>query len=167
MNNIVAKQPLANFHAFVRFQSQADFEIVAAEKAPPFDPSRPPKYWRDAAALRSSRMSVVYDALAVNDQGAPLKDPATGRPYVDILVLRKAEAAAVNIPPASIESPIAPEVPVPLNPLLPTQYLDFGDTPFEGVIVRDSRADALRPATYTQRDQQTIHAIAAKLGVQL
>lgn len=166
MDNIPAKQPLANFHLFVRFQSQADFETRTGETAPPFTANRPPKYWRDPAALKSPRATVIYNALAVSDQGGPLRDPDTIRPFIDVLTLRKVEAASVNIPPFNTESGLDPEVPVPLNPLGPTQYLDFGDTPFEGVIVRDSRADALRPATYTQRDQQTIYAIAAKLGVQ-
>jgi len=167
MDTIRAKQPLANFYLFNRYQSRQDFEAFLLEKAPPFDPKRPPKYWQDPKALASTRPSVVYNALAVNDHGAPCKDPETGRPFVDVLVLRKAEAATVNIPPPNTELPVDPEVPVPLDPLGPTQYLDLGDNPFEGVIVRDSRADADRPATYSQRDQQAIHAIAAKLGVQL
>jgi hypothetical protein len=160
MGNILATQPVANFHLFVRYQTQADFETQTGENSPPFNPGRPPKYWRDSAALKSTRASIIYDVVG-------LKDPDTGRPFIDTLVLRKAEAATINIPPFNTESALDPEVPVPLKPLGPTQYLDFGDTPFHPVVVRDSRADALRPATYTIGDQQAIHAIAAKLGVQL
>lgn len=167
MEEIITKQPLANFYAFRRFQSAA--EAQAAGWPTQWDSDKPVKAWCDQGALNSPRMNVVYDALAVNEFGKPVSDPTTKRPYMGVgrdgLVLSKLEAATLNMPPPYTGVPVLPEVPVPLRPLSPTQYLDWGDTPLEGVVVRDTRAQDLRPTEYTVRDQKTLYAIAKAVGL--
>jgi hypothetical protein len=167
---IIAKRPLSDlFLAIIRrFDNAAQCQQLNGVEAP-YDPTLPVKRWLDLSALSSPRNSVVYDNVLALDEKTrqPLLDPTTKRPYLDLLVLAKKQAASVNIPPdvANFSGVDAPEVQIPCRALADYEYVDFGDSPFEGVVIRDRRADDLRPATYTLRDQQALQAIAAKLGV--
>jgi len=155
------------------FGSRRDYEARMREAAPPFDPTKPPKYWRDLTPLPEGESEIAYRVLATTPAGAPVRHPQTGRPYLRTMSMWPHEAAAVNLPTGATNAPgeDVPPLQVPLQPLSDTQYLDWPaehDTLPEKmaqVVVRDKRDELLRPATWRLRDQQLLEQIARKLGV--
>lgn len=158
--------PLTNYYLFPRYQTREDYRVAAGVEPPPFDARRAPKYWRDPSAMLQPRNNVVYsNVLWVSERGIAV--PGTeGRPQLDVLVLSKAEAATVNIPPSgsAVEGAEVPEVQVPLRDLEPGMQLEFG---YAGVVrVRDTTvAEPYQSGAFTANDRVLLQAIAHKLGV--
>jgi len=157
--------PLANYHLFPRYQTRDDYRKAVGVEPPPFDMRRAPKYWRDPAAMAATRNNVVYaNVLLMSELGIAIPG-SDGRPQLDVLVLSKAEAATVNIPPDATNVPGAdvPEVPMPLRNLEPGMQLEFG---FAGVVrVRDTTVADDTVGGFTPSDRALLEAIARKLGV--
>ena len=152
---------------FDRYDSPGDFENRTGEPAPPFDPGRPPKFWRDLSALKVPRRFVYYDIVALERNGVTVSKGPDGKPYVGTLRLRREEAATVNLPTGATNAPGEgePAVPMPIGMLGEEEYLDW-DTrmPFPNrVLIRNRSEDNLRPTTFMVRDQQAIHETAAAL----
>ncbi len=106
-----------------RYFQTREQAIAAGHVLRPYDPARPIKKWFDPVKAR------VYPfVLAVEDNmvGAPKKG-SLGRPYLEQLVLDKADAAGMNIPPSNepFSRLDAAEIPVPCRPLTETEYLNF------------------------------------------
>jgi hypothetical protein len=168
------KYGLENLYLFPYYQTRDAYRAATGQIAPPFNPNRPPKYWFDPKAADSLRRSVVYDpVLGVAANGAPLADN-DGKPMLDLLVINKDEAAAVNIPPKGVDPATGtaysnvpgadvPEVPVPLRPLEPNEELFFD---FGGVVaVKNLALFPALEAGFTSQDRALLQAIAKKLEV--
>jgi hypothetical protein len=161
------KYGLKSLYLFPYHQTREDYERATGSVCPPFDSARAPKNWLDPSAAKSTKRNVAYQfALVTADNGTAIPGP-DGKPQLDVLVLKKEEAATVNIPPNATNVPGAdvPEVPCPLRPLEPDEELAFG---FGGVVeVRNKRlyAEATETGDFTAADRQCLFAIAAKVGV--
>lgn len=119
--------PLSDRFKFFRFETREEFSQKTGLVCPPFAEYGQPKYWFDPDALKSPRLNVLYDnVVAYDEKGHPLSG-SDGQPILDVLVLPKARAATVNIPPTdeTFDHPILAEVPVPLLPLGPDEELFF------------------------------------------
>lgn len=152
-------------YLFPRYQTRDAYREATGKEPPPFDPAKPPKYWFDPNAAQSPRRSIVYDpVLAFGKSGVALAGP-DGKPALDVLVLSKDEAAAVNIPPHGSNVPGAdvPEVPFPLRPLEANEELFFQ---FGGVVaVKNVELYQALEVGFTYNDRKVLQAIAKKLGV--
>jgi hypothetical protein len=158
---------IEKLYLFPYYQTREDYAKAAGKDAPAFDHTRPPKYWEDPGAIQSSRRNVVYDqVLALSPAGLPVPS-LDGKPMLEPLVLSKAEAAQVNIPPkgptiTNVPGAEVPEVPPPLRNLAAYEELCFG---FGGtVFVRNKSIPEAQPG-FTEDDRAVLVAIAAKLGL--
>jgi len=168
----IQRQPFYPFDTlflFPYYSTREEYEKATGRPAPPWDETKPPKYWFDPKAPEAPRKLVVYDTvLAISENGTLLRDETTNQPLLDMLVLTKEHAAVVNIPAKGVAAgkvPNAdqPEVPMPLRPLLDYEELFFR---FGGTIaVRDKEYYAQTQVGFTSDDRDLIKAIAAKLGV--
>lgn len=164
-----AKYGLEELHLYSYFQTREEYNKFTGEEPPTWDPLKPPKYCYDAKALGSSRRNVVYDqVLAVSEENGMAKIGLDGKPYFEIMVLPKEEAARVNIPPkgpgvSNVPGADQPEVPVPLRPLEADEemFFDFGGV----VAVRNKSMYPLIAVGFTAEDRQLLQRIGAKLGV--
>lgn len=160
------KYGLEKLYLFPAYQSREAYLRATGKEPPPWDPQRQPKGWFDPKAQESARRSVVYDhALAVAENGAPLLGP-DGKPFLDLLVLPKGEAATVNLPPYGTNVPgaDAPLVPVPCRALDPDEELFFD---LGGVAtVRNLKLYPRDEQGFTPRDRALLRAMAKKLGVE-
>lgn len=160
--------PLSNLFLFPIFQTREAYRQATGQEPPPWDPQRPSKAWFDPQAHTSPRRNVVYDAvLAMSENGNALAGP-DGKPMLDILLLKREEAATVNIPPkgpgtTNLPGTEVPEVPFPLRALEPNEELAFE---FGGiVVVRNKELYPLTLVGFTAEDRALVKRIAAKLGV--
>lgn len=162
---------LESLHLFPTYQTRESYETATGQPCPPWDPNRQPKAWFDAKAMESARRNVVYDqVLAVNDRGIATAG-SDGKPMLDVLVLRREEAATVNIQRKRVlgmgEQDYGSEtdVPVPLRALDADEELafQFGGT----VCVHNKRLFEAQTAAggFTAADRAKLDAIAKKLGV--
>ena len=164
----MAKYGLESLYLFPYYQSQEDYQKDLGSAAPVWNPNRQPKYWQDPKALSALRNSVVYNqVLAVADNSIPLAGP-DGKPMLDLLVLQKAEAATVNIPPkgpgvANVPGASAPEVQPPLRALESNEELAFGFGNTVYVHNKDYPFDD--SGSFTASDRLLLKAIAKKLGL--
>ncbi len=151
---------------FPIYNSRQEYRAATGQEPPAYDPARAPKTWFDRAAKDSPRRNVVYDSvLAIGDAGQPLRGP-DGKPQLELLVLRKDEAATVNIYEVGLgaSAPSLPPVPVPLRPLKSNEELQFSMG--GNVVIRDktvalpSENDGFTPA-----DRRLLIVIAQKLGI--
>jgi len=160
------KYGIKSLYLFPWHQSREDYHQATGKEPPSWDPSKPPKRWEDPAASSSLRRNVVYDfALVTGASGAPVAGP-DGKPMLDILVLKKEEAAAVNLPPlaANVEGAEAPEVPCPMRALEADEELFFdigGVVTVKNVVLYE----ALQVG-FTSQDRSLLKGIARKLGVE-
>lgn len=158
--------PLADYNLFPRYQTREDYRKATGAEPPQFDARKAPKYWLDPKAKESPRNSVVYDNVVLVGVGSAAVPGLDGNPQLDVLVLSKAEAGTVNIPPNATNVPGAdvPEVPMPLRPLEPWAKLEFG---FAGTVhVRNTRVvESDPPGAFTTADRDLLWAIARKLGI--
>ena len=151
---------------FQVYQTRKEYQAAVGQEAPPYNPNRAPKNWFDPAAAASPRRNVLYDTvLALSDQGQPLRGP-DGKPQLEILVLRKEEAATVNIFEQGLGEP-APTlvpVPVPLRVLKDYEQLEFG---FGGNVVLRNKNIPLpsEQLGFTAADRALLQQIASKLGL--
>lgn len=160
------KYGIKSLYLFPYYQTREDYLAATGLEPPAWDPSRPPKRWFDPSARSSTRRNVVYDyALASGPSGAAVPGP-DGKPLLDVLVLKKEDAAAVNIPPVSSNVPGAevPEVPCPLRALEPGEELFFD---IGGVVtVKNVALYAALEIGFTAQDRAVLKAIARKLGLE-
>jgi len=161
------KYGLKSLYLFPYCQSREDYRQATGQEPPPWNPNRPPKYWFDASAAASHRRNVVYDfVVATGPTGASIAGP-DGKPVLDVLVLKKEEAATVNIPPLAPNVPgaEAPEVPCPLRALEPGEelFFDFGGV----VMVKNVPLFQALEIGFTAQDRALLKGIASKLGVQV
>ncbi len=151
-------------YLFPYYQTREDYRKAFGVEPPPWDESRPPKRWLDPGALGSSRRNVVYDpVIATSDTGQALVGP-DGRPVLDVLVLKKEEAASVNIPPAATNVPGAdvPEAPPPLRRLEANEELFFQ---FGGLVaVKNKELYQALEVGFTAQDRALLKSIAQKLA---
>ncbi len=170
----IQRQPFYPFDTiflFPYYSTREEYEKAIGRPAPPWDATKPPKYWFDPKASEAPRKLVIYDSvLAISENGTILRDSETSsHPQMDMLVLTKEQAATVNIPPKGLNAghiPGAekPEVPMPLRPLLDHEelFFRFGGT----IVVRDKQHVAqTQAAGFTVEDRQMLQAIATKLGL--
>lgn len=163
------KYGVENLYLFRYYQTREAFQLATGEEVPLWDSRRPPKHWRDVAALQSARRNVVYDAvIATAENGRPLVG-ADGKPVLDLLVLTKTEAATVNIPPAgpgisNVPGAEVPAVPCPLRPLDPNEelFFDFGGV----VVVKNLNLYPKLEVGFTSGDRDLLRAIARRVGAQ-
>lgn len=161
------KYGLDKLYLFPYFQTRAEYAQAVGEEPPPFDATRPPKYWYDAEALKSTKRSVIYEnVLAVNEKGLPLQDE-NGHPYLEPMVILRQEAGTVNIPmqhAANEPGTEQPAVQVPLRELDPDEELifDFGGV----VLVRNKQlVESNTPVGFTPQDRELLKSVARKLNV--
>lgn len=156
---------IENLYLFRRYQTREEYQKATGAEPPPFDENRPPKYWQDPAAKESTKRNVVYDCvIATGLSGQPVPGP-DGKPMLDVLVLKKEEAASVNIPPnfSNVPGADVPEVPMPLRPLEPGEELFFQ---FGGVVaVKNVELYESIKEGFTAADRALLQSIAKKLGV--
>jgi hypothetical protein len=148
------------------YQSRQHYRVTVGQEPPPYNPARAPKNWFDSTAISSPRRNVVYDSVvAQGDSGQPLRGP-DGKPQLEILVLRKEEAATVNLFETGLgePAPSEPPVPVPLRALQPHEELEFG---FGGtVVIRDKTIPLPSEQTgFTPADRKLLQQIGNKIGL--
>lgn len=158
------KYALRELYSFPWYATRADYKAATGQDAPPFDTTRQPKYWFDPEAEKSVKRVVSYDrVIAVDDRGnfLPGND---GKPYTEILLLPKAEAATVNIPMGLTNEPGAGEPPVmcPLRPIEPEEELYFE---LGGVLVRNKSITDTSIVGFSAEDRAILRAMARKLNV--
>jgi len=146
------------------YSSRQDYLNATGIEAPPFDPSKPPKYWFDPEAPKSIKKFVGYErVLAVDEKGHALAGP-DGKPYLEPLLLARADAATVNIPRGVTNEPGAdqPPVPCPLRALEPEEELYFllGEAWVHNKNIPDTTV-----VGFSVQDRALLAAIAQKLGV--
>jgi hypothetical protein len=158
---------LERLHQFPYYQTRQAYEAATGLEAPPFNPTRPPKYWFDPAANESTKRNVVYDqVIAYSASGSPLMGDK-GQPLLEILMLTKDEAATVNIPPkelgkTNVPGADVPEIPPPLRPLREDEELFF---PMGGIVAVRIKGTLEADRGFTEEDRALLEAIARKLGV--
>lgn len=92
------KYGVRELYLYPYYDTRERFQAETGIEPPPFDPAKPPKYWFDPEAAQSPKRSILYEnVLAFSEQGHVLAGP-DGRPMLEPLLLRKEEAANVNIP---------------------------------------------------------------------
>ena len=166
-NSAEVRYGIEKLYVFPYYQTREDYEKATGVKPPLFDGRKPPKYWFDPSAKDATRRNVVYEQIiAYAPNGAALADE-NGKPFLDVLLLTKEEAAGVNIPPkgvgqANIPGSDVPEVPPPLRPLRADEELFF---PFPGVVAVRVKGTQEADRGFTEEDRATLLAIARKLGV--
>ena len=161
------KYGIENLYLFRYYQTREAYQQATGEDTTPWNPQKPPKHWRDSKALQSARRNVVYDSVVATSQGGgPLAGP-DGKPVLDLLVLSKAEAASVNIPPAgpgisNVPGAEVAAVPCPLRALEPNEELFFD---FGGVVaVKNLDLYPKIEVGFTSGDRDLLRAIARRLG---
>ncbi|QOY86564.1 hypothetical protein [Paludibaculum fermentans] len=161
------KYGLDKLYLFPYYQTRAQYTQATGEEPPPFDEQRPPQYWCDPEALKSTKRSVIYEnILAVNEKGVPLQDE-NGRPYFEPVVMLKLEAGTVNIPMQMAANEPGTEKPaaqIPLRELDPDEelFFDFGGI----VLVRNKTLiESNAPVGFTPQDRELLKAVARKLNV--
>jgi hypothetical protein len=152
-------------YLFPRYQTRDAYHEATGKEAPEFNPLLNPKYWEDPDALKLALRNKLYDrVIALNDLGKPVHSP-DDTPMIEPLMLPKAQAAVVNIPPlgANVAGADAYEVPVPLRELKPYEKLVFR---FPGFIaVQDTRVPVPAAAgDFTEADRALLERIVLKLG---
>jgi hypothetical protein len=159
------KYGIRELYLFPYYDTRERFLAETGVEPPPFNPDKPPKYWFDPEAAHSQKRSILYESvLALNERGLVLKGE-DGRPMLEPLLLKKEEAASVNIPlkevanePGSFE----PAVPVPLRALHGDEELAFD--PFAGVVVINRKLMP-EPVEFSKFDRDLLIAIGRKLNV--
>lgn len=148
---------LEELYLFPYYQTRGAYEQATGAACPVFDPTKPPKYWRDLTALLSTKRTVVYQQAVFG-----LRD---GKPDVDLLVLPKEQAATVNIPPDKWGEPTEAPVPPPLRALEPDEELivSFGGPVQVKNLVSPYWTEAA--GGFTEEDRALLRAIARKLGL--
>lgn len=158
---------IRELYLFPYYETRERFQKETGIEPPPFDPTRPPKYWFDPQAASSTKRNVIYDSvIAQNELGNPIRDEE-GRPVLEALLLKREHAATVNIPPkkgGNEPGAEVPSVPVPLRPLHEDEELAFD--PWGGVRVRNKKL-WVEPVSYGKYDRDLLMAIARKLNVNL
>jgi hypothetical protein len=154
-----------NLYLFPAYMTRDEYKTATGQEAPVWNTDRAPKYWFDPDAKNATRMSVVYDiVIATNANGVPLIGD-DGKPMTDVMVLSKAEAGSVNIPPkgANVTGADATVVPPPLRPLEPGEELFFS---LGGVVsVKNIDLFSQLDNGFTVKDRKILVAIATKLGI--
>lgn len=160
-----AKYGISELFLYPHYDTREKYRAETGMEPPPFDPSRPPKQWFDPKAAQSTKRTVVYEnVLAVDERGHALPG-ADGRPMLEAMVLRKEEAATVNIPlklVANEPGTDALPVPVPLRALYEDEELAYDQ--FAGVVVLNKKLMA-EFVVYGKYDRDLLMAIARKLNV--
>ena len=164
----IPRYGLDKLYLFPYYQTRDQYKQATGEAPPAFDITRPPKYWEDPSAAKSTKRTLIYEnVLACGESGMPLKDDA-GNPYLEGLLILRTEAATVNIPPkmgANEPGTDLPEAPPPVRPLDPDEELFFDEM---GIAkVRNKLLDTAKPVAFDASDRALIRAIAQKLGVPL
>lgn len=161
-------EELSALYLFPVYQTRKDYEEKTGKVPPPFDPSRPTKHWEDPSVPENKRVVLYERILAVDENGNPVPDE-NGRPFFEPLVLSRAHAITVNIPPkeAANEHPPLGDIPVPCRALEGDEQLVFRPgVPFRLVAVhRPSLVNVDEPIQWTRGDRELLRQIAAKLGV--
>ncbi len=159
MADYVSTFPLSTLYRFPVFQTREAYQSATGLEAPPYDASKPLKSWFDPnpAAIGSV---VLYSHPIVGLDGKVVEEP---------LLLKVADAKAINIPPKAPGVPDLPaaegEIPVPCRPLLATEQYVVG---FGGIIeVRDATKVPTNsvPGGFTDADRSLLKAIGEKLGI--
>jgi len=148
------KYGLKSLYLFPYHQTREDYERATGSVCPPFDSARAPKNWLDPSAAKSTKRNVAYQfALVTADNGTAIPGP-DGKPQLDVLVLKKEEAATVNIPPNATNVPGAdvPEVPCPCARWNRTRNLPSASAEWSKC---GTSASTLRPPRRATSRQQT------------
>ncbi len=164
---VAATYTMDALYVFNYYRTRDAFEQDTGTAPPPFDSTKPPKYWFDPAATTSQRRVLTYDVLAVSQFNKYVAG-ADGKPYIDTLALLKAEAASVNIPDkrAANEPGVEqPEIAPPLRPLTPDEELVVG---WGGIVtVRNKKWAPVVEAAgggFTAEDRAKLRDIAVTVG---
>lgn len=159
------KYGIRELYLYPYYDTRERFQAETGMEPPPFNPDKPPKYWFDPEAAHSQKRSILYEnVLAISEQGHVLKGE-DGRPLLEPLLLKKDEAASVNIPlklVANEPGAAVPAVPVPLRALHEDEELAFDA--FAGVVVINKKLMA-EPVEYGKFDRDLLIAIGRKLNV--
>jgi hypothetical protein len=158
---------ISEYYLFPTYSTREAYKRATGEDAPPFDTARKRKHWYDPQARDSAKRQFVYDRVLAFDGRNPARDE-TGRPFAEMLVLSRQEAATVNIPLSEKdELPVPggdyPETPVPLRALADGEELVFDRLGWVRV-----RNKAIYEQTYegfSPRDRVILYAMARSLNV--
>ncbi len=161
------KYGIRELYLFPQYDTREKYKAETGMEPPPFDDTRAPKSWFDPKAAQSTKRTVVYEnVLALNEIGHVLPGE-DGRPMLEALVLKKEEAATVNIPlklvanePGASELP----VPVPLRALYEDEELAYDH--LAGIVVLNKNMIS-EVIDYGKYDRDLLMAIARKLNVNL
>lgn len=147
--------PIRELFVFKNYRTRAEYRLATGKEAPAFDPTRAPKYWEDPAAASSPRRVVVYDYVFY---------PAS-KPMLDVLLLKREDAATVNIfePGIDVPAPREAEIPNPIRELKPTEKVVFDA--LGNPMVHDTTLDAPQGGGFTAADRAMLKSIAVKLGI--
>jgi hypothetical protein len=157
-------------HMFPYFATREAFKEATGVEPPPFDDSKPPKYWRDLGASKVDVDDVVVYDVAYRPGGGVLT-ATDGTPRFVKLIMSPTDALAINIPDKKIGSfqgsGRVTEVQPPLFPLLPNERLTFqpGIAGAQLMIQRIDIATPATPTSWTEGDRQLLREIANRLGV--
>ena len=128
-------------YVFPWYGSQSDYFKRTGKKAP-WNPALAPKNWEDPAANDTAftKRSVVYTNTLVTDATGRVLVDSKGVPQLDLLVLPKAIAGSVNIPPdgANVEGADQLPIPAPLRDLDPDEEFTTNGA-FGGLAVKNNR----------------------------
>jgi hypothetical protein len=159
---------LEKLFLFRYYGTREEYAAVIGHEPPPFDPTKPPKYWFDPAALSTGRRNVVYDnVIALDMNGHPLRSPE-GKPVLEPIMLPSAQAAAVNIPEhKGTNEPGTDQLPIPMPINEPPEGDELFFDIMGNVSVRNIKLwqDAANRGAFSQTDRELLRAIARKLGV--
>lgn len=171
---VCAAQSIDTLNLFPTYTRDSWVAAHPGQALPAFNTAKAPKTWEDPAAKDAPEDFVIYTVLATDGKDIPvaLKGP-DGKPYTKRMVVMKADAGTVNIPPATLPAgtKLLPAVPMPLKPVPTGLILDwstsFASGGYWNVVVRDPNNKKAVPAiAFTSYHEGLLERIAAALGVQ-
>jgi hypothetical protein len=155
-------------YLFPFYGTREGYQLATGEEPPPFDPTKPPKFWFDPKAVQPGRRNIVYDAvLALDEFGRPVLDEH-GKVMLEAMVLTVQHAATVNIPyMKSANEPGSGQIPVPVPLRAPEEDEELFIDKANNVSIRNKRlwAENGEKNVFTAADRELLRAIAQKLGV--
>jgi hypothetical protein len=151
---------------FKTYESREKYEAETGKPCPPWDPSRPPKYWEDPAAQKSIVVAGV--PFAIYSRVYVGFDQQQQVPLFDSLGISVEDAKTVNIPPTgtgntNVPGADVPAVPCPVRALRDDEVirLGMGAIPMLYTSVELQGVDT----GFTMADRELLRKIGAKLGV--
>jgi hypothetical protein len=152
---------------FPDYATRTDYEARTKLACPPWDPNRPPKFWRDPNAVKAITIGGVpyatYPRIFVQF------DQVAQQAIFDTLGISVEEAKSVNIPPTgegmtNVLGADVPAVPAPMRDLREGEVIMlFGMSPLP-MVFSAAELEAVEVG-FSLTDRVLLAKIAGKLGV--